>query len=340
MRVGRRAAGGSALALAFAVAFAACVGSDPDAVTGASDASLDRASVVEGGASDGGASDGSPGDPSGGPCTSDMPFKEYVPMGAPINTGVSPEYLVRLDPSEQHLYLGRALEVQRYDRDAAANAWVAGPVVLSPTAQQQFGAPWIGASGSPLWYTRKVGDATPYELAVADVDAGTGALANPRPVRGITGAAPISNVDGYLSPDQSELWFATANGDLAATPFNIVHAVADGTDAGFGDVKVPAGDTINTAVNERFPVISADGLTLYFASETERKLANYGIRMATRPSKTEGFGPSRVPAGLEPLQDFSRGFQAMPAWISPDNCRLYVGTTINGQSDIYIARRR
>ena len=49
--------------------------------------------------------------------------------------------------------------------------------------------------------------------------------------------------------------------------------------------------------------------------------------------------PMKVP-GLAPLDDESKSFSAAPGWISADNCRLYLSTTYDGTSDIYVAWRK
>lgn len=65
--------------------------------------------------------------------------------------------------------------------------------------------------------------------------------------------------------------------------------------------------------------------------------------MATRDDVTKKFGASKLVPGLEALHDNvpPKNASAVPGWISPDNCRLYVGSTKDdGSEDIFVASRR
>ena len=73
------------------------------------------------------------------------------------------------------------------------------------------------------------------------------------------------------------------------------------------------------------PVISPDGLSLYFA--TTRGGATVDIWMAARATKTDAtFG---APVAVPNVNTTSA--QELPNWISPDGCRLYL-TSIQGSS--------
>ncbi len=90
------------------------------------------------------------------------------------------------------------------------------------------------------------------------------------------------------------------------------------------------------------PVLSADKRTIYFGSGRERTF-DPSAWMAKRAVGTDDFGvPQKVP-GLEALEDESsaRTGAAIPGWISPDECRLYLTTTKDdGSQDLYVASRR
>ena len=73
------------------------------------------------------------------------------------------------------------------------------------------------------------------------------------------------------------------------------------------------------------PVISGDGLTLFYAGW------DLGILMATRPDPTSVFGPGSPIANAVP--------HARPSWISRDGLRLYFHGVPEGGFDLYLAER-
>ncbi|AKV02778.1 hypothetical protein AKJ09_09441 [Labilithrix luteola] len=80
----------------------------------------------------------------------------------------------------------------------------------------------------------------------------------------------------------------------------------------------PVGGTINTTTaGEMFPVVSADGLELFFTRETPGSFDD--IEVAARVN-TSGEFANAVPLGL-PVDSASSS--EWPSWISPDDCRLY-----------------
>ena len=79
------------------------------------------------------------------------------------------------------------------------------------------------------------------------------------------------------------------------------------------------------------PVLSADGLTLYFAST--RGVADIDVLVATRPTTSSEFGAPRRLANVNtPNTD-------APSWISVDQCRLYISSDRAGTPDLYVATR-
>ncbi len=86
-------------------------------------------------------------------------------------------------------------------------------------------------------------------------------------------------------------------------------------------------------VADNDPVLSADGLTIYFAS-TRRSISNdMNIWVATRPSVTAPFGDPRL------LPNVNSTATDGPSWISPDQCRLYLSSDRRGNPDLYVATR-
>jgi hypothetical protein len=85
--------------------------------------------------------------------------------------------------------------------------------------------------------------------------------------------------------------------------------------------------------DEGDPVISRDGLTLFFASNAPGGLGQADLYVTTRPSGAAAF---TTPIALPMLSSFAA---EGPSWISPDGCRLYLSSAKAGTPDIYVATR-
>ena len=133
-------------------------------------------------------------------------------------------------------------------------------------------------------------------------------------------------VQPFLQVGGDELYFSsrrTGNGDIyratrAGTTFSAVTLVAAVSDA---------------AAEEGDPVISPDGLTLYFRSDRPADNAGFTIWMASRAAAGDAFGaPVQVPAVS------SAGAEG-PSWLSVDGCRLYLSSDRSGTNEPYVASR-
>jgi Tol biopolymer transport system component len=80
------------------------------------------------------------------------------------------------------------------------------------------------------------------------------------------------------------------------------------------------------------PIVSADGLTIYFAST---RAGSADIYKATRMSRTQPFGPSALVGGLS-----EAGSDENQHWISPDERTIYFTSTIPEQGGILLATRQ
>lgn len=93
--------------------------------------------------------------------------------------------------------------------------------------------------------------------------------------------------------------------------------------------------TLNSTANEFEPAITADELTIFFASD--RPSGGRGgldIWTATRASTADAFGaPSDV-------VELATAGDDIPSWVSPDRCAMYL-TRTNGAAgwDLYVATR-
>jgi hypothetical protein len=134
----------------------------------------------------------------------------------------------------------------------------------------------------------------------------------------------------FLSADGTELFFSSLRG--AAQSPDIFRATRQ-ADGGFDDPR-PV-DSVNTLGGEESsPVLSADGLTLYFTSD--RNFSSVPkIFVARRGAPGAAF---QLPVVVSELDN---GLVRNPGWLSPDQCRLYFQSVVgDGRFGIYVASRR
>lgn len=134
----------------------------------------------------------------------------------------------------------------------------------------------------------------------------------------------------FLSVNGRSLWFTSSRGGSGGD--DLWHS----EDVG-GVFHPPVNEAVlNSASAESNPVLSADQLTIYFMSTRVAPGTAGGseIWRATRATTGDGFGtPTPVGELNTPLDD-------APAWLSPDNCRIYLSTDRGGTWDVYVSSRR
>jgi Tol biopolymer transport system component len=133
-----------------------------------------------------------------------------------------------------------------------------------------------------------------------------------------------SDLQPFLTLDGSEIWFVSNR----VSDFDIYRATR--SSGGFG-APVRVGELASTS-DEGLPVVSADGLTVYFQSSRSGGAGAGDIWMATRASVTSTFGPPTNVTELNTSADEG------PTWLSPDGCRIYLGVNKVG-ADMYVAER-
>ncbi len=108
------------------------------------------------------------------------------------------------------------------------------------------------------------------------------------------------------------------------------------TDSDWGPL-MNLGPAINTAEDDSYPSISADGLRLYWDSARTGGYGYYDIYMATRATNNDPWGPA---VNLGPK--LNSASTDASAWESPDGLELYFVSYRSGgygNSDIYVAKR-
>lgn len=128
--------------------------------------------------------------------------------------------------------------------------------------------------------------------------------------------------------DGQELWFVSDRaGGLGLA--DIYRATWNGSSFG----SVTAVNELNSSAKEWLPILSADKLTIYFASDRADGKGGFDIWSTHRATVADGFPPPR------PVSELNSSASEFAGWLSPDNCRIYFHSDRAGNYDIYIATR-
>lgn len=254
-------------------------------------------------------------------CDPTAPFGAPVPI-AELNTAAA-DGTLRLMPdeltgyywsqgatSQDIFFVQRASLDEPFQRQPAMG-------VSSPSVEYD---PTIAADGSVLVF-RRSGPGNDLYVATA---ISPGVFDPPLPIDALNTAA--DEAQPYLHPSGGSIYFSSTRtfgreGDLFVAPWS-------GTTFGAPTEVVVVAST----VDEGDPVITADGLTLFFRSE---RTGNYEVYVATRPTTSDAF---EAPAELVENVNDSAAADG-PSWISPDGCRLYLSSDRAGSNDVYVATR-
>jgi hypothetical protein len=288
----------------------------PDVAPGDGGPSSDGASA-DGSSSDG-AGDGSTGDTPPSPCNLQAPFGTPTPVpGLPNEIYV--HVTATFSPNELTTYFSRTPgDLGSWDIYVATRASRNDPfgdatlLTALSTTQNDFVSS-VSSDGLALYFHSDTGRGDGrYQIFVATRSDLKAAFSSPMPVTAVNGgtATSIDN-DAFVTAAGDALYFASprsANGDIYASP--IAGGVV-GT-----PVKVPG---VNSATVDVSPVVSADGRTIFWASDRPDGNAKgaMDIWTASRSSTSADFASPKNVAELNSLGD------EWPRSISPDGCRLY-----------------
>ncbi|WP_394830375.1 hypothetical protein LVJ94_28090 [Pendulispora rubella] len=139
----------------------------------------------------------------------------------------------------------------------------------------------------------------------------------------------------YESQGRIELWSSITAAMGSRDGDEIYQLVSTDGGGGFG-AAIPRDDLNAPDAGDSFPVLTPDGLQVYFASGRDH-LSNADIYVATRQDvKVKFQTPTRVAALSDDVGDDG------PNWISPDGCRMYYFSGRAGGAgsyDLYLAER-
>lgn len=139
--------------------------------------------------------------------------------------------------------------------------------------------------------------------------------------------SPSIDAQPFLQPEGNEIYFQSSRG---GNP-DVWRARRTGT-----TFSPPSRVTeIASTSDEGDPVISRDGLTLYFRSNrvTAGAPGDFNIYVATRTPSDTTFGAPMLVPGVN--SDAADG----PSALSSDDCQLYLSSDRAGSNDVYVATR-
>ena len=170
-----------------------------------------------------------------------------------------------------------------------------------------------------------------YRIVEATRNGVTGGFAPPVDVAGLASGA--GDVSPWLSKDGTQIYFGSGrSGGLGGNDLY----VADLSSAGASNAVELA--AVDSAADDASPVLSRDGLTLYFASKRAdpAALGNDDIWVARRAAVG---APFDTPTAVTELNSAAADG---PRWLSPDGCTLYFTSDRSGGQggyDLYAATR-
>jgi hypothetical protein len=163
-----------------------------------------------------------------------------------------------------------------------------------------------------------------YQIFAATRPAPEAAFGAPTAIR--LGDDATSDFEPFITADH--LYFGSTRVNGLASLFA---AVGAGTQFG-APQWLRSLQTLNSPAAYEAPVVTRDGLTIYFAAPLDGRL-DKDIWIATRASRYDPFDAPR------PVDSVNTTGRDTPAWISDDGCRLYY-ITGTGRPALRIASRR
>lgn len=170
------------------------------------------------------------------------------------------------------------------------------------------------------------------DLWVATRPGGSGSVTSRRYTETFINTADVEGTP-TLTADGERMIFARAG---SGTPYGLYEATRLTTTPGSAWIGVSALTSLNNAsYSVACPALSPDGLTLYFATNSEAPTsASTQVFVTQRTSRTTAFGtPVAVPALSVP------GKLNCPRSITADGCELYLSNDSTGTFRAYSAKR-
>jgi len=186
--------------------------------------------------------------------------------------------------------------------------------------------PVISADGLTLFFASYrasgVGDNDIYQATRSSL---TADFANTRLAPNVNTAA--SEVMPFVTRDSTTMYFVRTTLTTGDTVFRAVGSVSRGFT---NPTPVPE---LDGPTNDADPVLSADGLTVFWATDRPGGLGDLDVWQGHRSSPTAAFGE------LAPVASVNSAAFDAPSDVSADGCRLYMTSIRDGRPAIFVATR-
>jgi hypothetical protein len=272
-----------------------------------------------------------PGSDGGAPmaCDPSKPFAAPVPaLVAPIaSTGEDASMRVTADEKTAYFFSARSGMKLLYtaSRVSPTAAFANLAVLENVNTGNQYN-PAISPDGLTLFFASYravgLGDNDIYQ---ATRTSPTGSFGDTRLALNVNSSA--SEVQPYVTRDGTTLYFVRTGMGSGDTVFRAVGSVT----RGFTNPAAVA--ELHGPTNDSDPVVSADGLTVFWATDRPPGLGDLDIWQAHRASLAEAF------TGLAPVTSVNSPAFDSPSDVSVDGCRLYMTSMRDGRPAIYVATR-
>jgi len=309
-------------ALALAAGLAGCspvsaadVDASSDATTPLADARVDAQHA-----------DGSP--DAATSCRSIDPFDSFAPV-AGIKTTAA-EQNAWLSHDELTVIFGRFTPGRKNDffiasravrTDAFANV---RPLSELNSLDQEYRA-FMSDDGLNIFFDRQ-DSSTGYHILTAVRSSPAAQFGAAAPVASVNDMG--GNYEPFLTPEG--MYLGSERGGNLSDLF-----LAPRVGAGFG---APVRLGVSSSAPEEMPVVSSDGLTLYFAARDRDPAGqSWDVWMATRADLGQPFSAAALVNASNGM--INQAGRDIPAWISDDDCRLYYTTDRDGDLDVWVASR-
>ncbi len=260
-----------------------------------------------------------------GPCDRTAPYASPVPVPG-VSTGARFEATMRLSTDELRGYLwtdGGGVDLSFAVRPTPNDAFVLSPITELNTPTSNEFEPSPGRDELVIVFnSNRAGGPGGLDLYLSQRADTASTWSQPVPVPGIDTAA--DEHQPFLTDDA--LYFVS---DAAGDPD--LYRAPRISRASFG-AAARIEELSRSGTVEADPVVSFDGLTMYFASD-RATAGDLDIYVATRSSALAPWG------AITRLPDLSSTVTDGPSWESVDGCRLYLSSAKLGTPDVYVAKR-
>jgi hypothetical protein len=259
-------------------------------------------------------------------CDLNTDFAAPTLLPGPFHTGENLSGL-DVDPNGIAMYLsmenkvgGSYYNILRVTRSAPEQDWSSMDMLFEGTPSLSFVDPALTGDGKLMYLGRVASGSFYRSIATGATPPFTQPAAVPTVEAGIRGRVRFDNRELCYSQGQ--------DADLYCTPIDLLGRLSG--------VRV-AQAALNSPADDGAPVFSSDGLALYFATNRTAGQQN-DIWMSTRASLTAAWAVPNVVSNVNSTDSDE------PAWISPNNCTMYVLSTrpVAGKSTskrLFIAKR-